>query len=161
VNCESTSTYAFPNSQVHCPKIVASEGLTVSDPSSHGLNAHVHFSCSNGNDLIGTSPLDCLPSGHWSDPIPACQECLVCFGRNCVRSNVFADVHTCDKFLDNNVLFVLLEGACTGSRFLAMSKSSSTRFLYCVIIDPLLSLGRRVSSHHFAEPSLYPPDPFR
>ena len=41
------------------------------------MNAEVSFGCSNGNDLIGSSPLHCLPSGRWSAPIPACQD-VVC-----------------------------------------------------------------------------------
>ena len=64
-------------SQVQCPKIVRTVGLTISDDSSTGLNAVVEFSCDNGNSLIGAAEIKCLPSGRWNAPIPVCQD-VVC-----------------------------------------------------------------------------------
>ena len=37
------------------------------------LNTRVNFSCNNGNDLLGSEKLVCLPTGQWSDIIPACE----------------------------------------------------------------------------------------
>lgn len=36
----------------------------------------VAFSCTNGNNLTGAPQITCLPSGHWSHPIPACLDAL-------------------------------------------------------------------------------------
>lgn len=37
------------------------------------MNTEVEFSCSNGNALLGTSFVMCLPSGNWSAAIPTCE----------------------------------------------------------------------------------------
>lgn len=62
--------------EVTCPEIVPSEGLRLSDPESRELNARIHFTCANNNDLIGKSPLTCLPSGRWDLPVPACMDVI-------------------------------------------------------------------------------------
>eukprot|EP00095_Tigriopus_kingsejongensis_P012469 maker-scaffold323_size206388-snap-gene-0.11 protein:Tk12469 transcript:maker-scaffold323_size206388-snap-gene-0.11-mRNA-1 annotation:"von willebrand factor type egf and pentraxin domain-containing protein 1" len=63
--------------EVRCPEIVPSEGLRLSDAETRTLNARIHFTCTNNNDLIGESPLTCLPSGQWNLPVPACQD-IIC-----------------------------------------------------------------------------------
>ncbi len=57
---------------VRCPRLEASPGLSISDPLARALNDVVHLGCVNGNSLIGSTPLRCLPSGRWSHPTPAC-----------------------------------------------------------------------------------------
>lgn len=57
---------------VQCPELKPSFGLQISDTSLRHLNAQVHFSCTNGNSLIGESPLQCLYTGKWSHKMPAC-----------------------------------------------------------------------------------------
>lgn len=37
------------------------------------MNTEVHFSCSNGNSLLGPNFVVCLPSGNWSAPLPTCE----------------------------------------------------------------------------------------
>lgn len=57
---------------IHCPVLPSRKGLTMSNVSTK-MNARVLFSCSNGNSLIGSQELICLPSGNWSAPLPLCQ----------------------------------------------------------------------------------------
>ena len=76
---ELTATFIgkiFPSIQVACPEITVTKGLSVSG-SDRTLNAKVKFGCTNGNGLIGTDEVKCLPSGRWSSPIPACMN-IVC-----------------------------------------------------------------------------------
>lgn len=47
-------------------------GLSVSSQSTK-MNAHLKFSCVNGNALIGAAEITCLPSGNWSSPFPVCE----------------------------------------------------------------------------------------
>ena len=56
---------------VHCPVISGTNGLLMSN-SDNKMNTKVVFSCENGMKLNGTDELICLPSGHWSSPIPNC-----------------------------------------------------------------------------------------
>lgn len=37
------------------------------------MGIRVLFSCTNGNALIGTPEITCLPSGNWSAPLPVCE----------------------------------------------------------------------------------------
>lgn len=37
------------------------------------MGTRVLFSCTNGNALIGTPEISCLPSGNWSAPLPVCE----------------------------------------------------------------------------------------
>lgn len=57
---------------VHCPPLPTRRGLNTNTVSTK-MNARVLFSCSNGNALIGSQELVCLPSGNWSAPVPLCQ----------------------------------------------------------------------------------------
>ncbi|XP_054709581.1 sushi, von Willebrand factor type A, EGF and pentraxin domain-containing protein 1-like [Uloborus diversus] len=57
---------------VHCPKIPATPGLHVSNPSTK-LDTKVVFSCRDGQTLIGSDQATCLPSSNWSSEPPACQ----------------------------------------------------------------------------------------
>lgn len=57
---------------VHCPVIPQRRGLT-SDTQSTKMNTRVAFSCKNGNALIGSPEIVCLPSGNWSSPYPICE----------------------------------------------------------------------------------------
>ena len=81
VTLGKNSNYFVPNTyfnwiQVECANIEATHGLEVSSKQ-RGLNTVVTFQCTNGNSLIGASSAKCLPSGIWSNPIPACQN-IVC-----------------------------------------------------------------------------------
>lgn len=60
------------NIAVHCPSIPSKRSLIIGSQNTK-LNSRVKFSCAKGNNLIGTSEIVCLPSGNWSDPIPACE----------------------------------------------------------------------------------------
>lgn len=57
---------------INCPEIPQRRGLTVSSSATQ-LSARVTLSCANGNALIGSSELICLPSGNWSAPLPVCE----------------------------------------------------------------------------------------
>lgn len=57
---------------INCPEIPTRRGLIVSTNETK-LSARVLLSCSNGNSLIGSSELFCLPSGNWSAPLPVCE----------------------------------------------------------------------------------------
>ncbi|XP_022181036.1 sushi, von Willebrand factor type A, EGF and pentraxin domain-containing protein 1 isoform X2 [Myzus persicae] len=57
---------------VHCPSIPSKRSLIIGSQNTK-LNTRVKFSCARGNNLIGASEIVCLPSGNWSDPIPACE----------------------------------------------------------------------------------------
>uniref|UniRef100_A0A1I8NQU7 Sushi, von Willebrand factor type A, EGF and pentraxin domain-containing protein 1 n=2 Tax=Stomoxys calcitrans TaxID=35570 RepID=A0A1I8NQU7_STOCA len=57
---------------INCPEIPTRRGLIVSTNETK-LSARVLLSCSNGNSLIGSSELFCLPSGNWSSPLPVCE----------------------------------------------------------------------------------------
>lgn len=57
---------------VHCSPLPQRKGLTISTQNTK-MNAKVLLSCSNGNALIGSQELTCLPSGNWSAPMPLCQ----------------------------------------------------------------------------------------
>ncbi|KAK7593077.1 hypothetical protein V9T40_007829 [Parthenolecanium corni] len=57
---------------VHCPVIPARKGLIINTKETK-MNTEVEFSCSNGNALLGTSFVMCLPSGNWSAAIPTCE----------------------------------------------------------------------------------------
>ncbi|KAL0277452.1 UNVERIFIED_CONTAM: hypothetical protein PYX00_004721 [Menopon gallinae] len=59
-------------SAVHCPALPTRRDLIMSTVSTK-MNTRVVFSCSNGNALIGSQELVCLPSGNWSAPVPLCQ----------------------------------------------------------------------------------------
>lgn len=60
------------NIAVHCPSIPSKRSLIIGSQNTK-LNTRVKFSCARGNNLIGASEIVCLPSGNWSDPIPACE----------------------------------------------------------------------------------------
>ncbi|XP_073824682.1 hig-anchoring scaffold protein isoform X2 [Musca autumnalis] len=57
---------------INCPEIPTRRGLIVSTNETK-LSVRVLLSCSNGNSLIGSSELFCLPSGNWSAPLPVCE----------------------------------------------------------------------------------------
>uniref|UniRef100_A0A1A9WXH7 Sushi, von Willebrand factor type A, EGF and pentraxin domain-containing protein 1 n=1 Tax=Glossina brevipalpis TaxID=37001 RepID=A0A1A9WXH7_9MUSC len=57
---------------INCPEIPIRRGLIVSTNGTK-LSTRVLLSCSNGNSLIGSSELFCLPSGNWSAPLPVCE----------------------------------------------------------------------------------------
>lgn len=64
--------------QVKCPDVEMTEGLKSVPKAIEGrLGEKVHFECTNGNALIGASEAECLATGHWDHPIPACQD-VVC-----------------------------------------------------------------------------------
>ncbi|XP_025833136.1 sushi, von Willebrand factor type A, EGF and pentraxin domain-containing protein 1 isoform X2 [Agrilus planipennis] len=57
---------------VHCPPVPQRRGLVGSSESTK-MNTKITFSCANGNALIGSSEVVCLPSGNWSSPFPVCE----------------------------------------------------------------------------------------
>lgn len=58
---------------VHCADIPRQgNGLNASTNDTK-MSARVQLSCVNGNSLIGTAVLVCLPSGNWSAPFPVCE----------------------------------------------------------------------------------------
>lgn len=57
---------------MHCPSIPSKRSLIIGSQNTK-LNTRVKFSCARGNNLIGATEIVCLPSGNWSDPIPACE----------------------------------------------------------------------------------------
>ncbi|XP_021700723.1 sushi, von Willebrand factor type A, EGF and pentraxin domain-containing protein 1 [Aedes aegypti] len=57
---------------VHCNEIQVRRGLSAST-SETMMGIRVLFSCTNGNALIGTPEITCLPSGNWSAPLPVCE----------------------------------------------------------------------------------------
>ncbi|XP_071053370.1 sushi, von Willebrand factor type A, EGF and pentraxin domain-containing protein 1 isoform X3 [Onthophagus taurus] len=58
---------------VHCPVIPQRRGLSVNTQSTK-MNTRLKFTCVNGNALIGTAEVACLPSGNWSAPFPVCEK---------------------------------------------------------------------------------------
>ncbi len=60
---------------VHCQPLPDRKGLVASSRSTK-MGTRVHFSCQNGNALIGSSDLLCLPSATWSAPVPFCESVL-------------------------------------------------------------------------------------
>ncbi|CAG0920180.1 unnamed protein product [Notodromas monacha] len=60
-------------SAVHCPELPIRPGLVMTPKNSHQMMTKVFFSCENGNSLVGTNEISCLPSGNWSAPVPDCQ----------------------------------------------------------------------------------------
>ncbi|XP_065167243.1 CUB and sushi domain-containing protein 3-like isoform X3 [Atheta coriaria] len=58
---------------IHCPQVPQRRGLSV-NTQSNKMNAKLIFSCVNGNALIGSHELHCLPSGNWSAPFPVCEK---------------------------------------------------------------------------------------
>ncbi len=62
---------------VHCAPIPIAErrGLAISAKNTK-MNTKVHFSCQNGNSLVGAPEVTCLPSGNWNAPIPFCESVL-------------------------------------------------------------------------------------
>ncbi|KAL1379441.1 hypothetical protein pipiens_014899 [Culex pipiens pipiens] len=57
---------------VHCNEIQVRRGLSASTLETM-MGTRVLFSCTNGNALIGTPEISCLPSGNWSAPLPVCE----------------------------------------------------------------------------------------
>ncbi|XP_035774232.1 sushi, von Willebrand factor type A, EGF and pentraxin domain-containing protein 1-like [Anopheles albimanus] len=57
---------------VHCNEIQVRRGLSASTTETM-MGTRVLFSCTNGNALIGTPEITCLPSGNWSAPLPVCE----------------------------------------------------------------------------------------
>uniref|UniRef100_A0A904A506 Sushi, von Willebrand factor type A, EGF and pentraxin domain-containing protein 1 n=1 Tax=Anopheles quadriannulatus TaxID=34691 RepID=A0A904A506_ANOQN len=57
---------------VHCNEIQVRRGLSASTGETM-MGTRVLFSCTNGNALIGTPEISCLPSGNWSAPLPVCE----------------------------------------------------------------------------------------
>uniref|UniRef100_A0A182QAR0 Sushi domain-containing protein n=1 Tax=Anopheles farauti TaxID=69004 RepID=A0A182QAR0_9DIPT len=57
---------------VHCNEIQVRRGLSASTAETM-MGTRVLFSCTNGNALIGTPEISCLPSGNWSAPLPVCE----------------------------------------------------------------------------------------
>ncbi|KAJ8923976.1 hypothetical protein NQ315_006752 [Exocentrus adspersus] len=57
---------------VHCPIVPQRRGLSVNTHSTK-MNTKLKFSCDNGNSLMGTAEIVCLPSGNWSAPFPVCE----------------------------------------------------------------------------------------
>uniref|UniRef100_A0A182JZ61 Sushi, von Willebrand factor type A, EGF and pentraxin domain-containing protein 1 n=1 Tax=Anopheles christyi TaxID=43041 RepID=A0A182JZ61_9DIPT len=57
---------------VHCNEIQVRRGLSASTGETM-MGTRVLFSCTNGNALIGTPEITCLPSGNWSAPLPVCE----------------------------------------------------------------------------------------
>lgn len=60
---------------IHCATIAERKGLAISTRSTQ-LNTKVHFSCQNGNSLVGAPEVTCLPSGNWNAPAPFCESIL-------------------------------------------------------------------------------------
>lgn len=60
---------------VHCPAVPERKGLAVSTKNTK-MGTKAQFSCLNGNSLIGTPELTCLPSGSWNAPVPFCESVL-------------------------------------------------------------------------------------
>ncbi|XP_049824701.1 sushi, von Willebrand factor type A, EGF and pentraxin domain-containing protein 1 isoform X2 [Aethina tumida] len=58
---------------VHCPAVQKRRGLSISSQKTK-MNTRIHFSCTNGNALIGAPEITCLPSGNWSSPFPICEK---------------------------------------------------------------------------------------
>ena len=87
--------------QVRCPKIELTEGLKANPPVSsikRKLNDEVDFQCTNGNSLIGSPSVKCLPNEIWDNPIPACQN-IVCpknltFLATSLRPHLRVQVHS-------------------------------------------------------------------
>lgn len=57
---------------IHCPEIPAKRGLKA-NLNDTKLGSKIQLSCVNGNSLIGSSELSCMPSGNWSSPLPVCE----------------------------------------------------------------------------------------
>ncbi|KAF4525716.1 hypothetical protein B566_EDAN011893 [Ephemera danica] len=57
---------------VHCPMLTPRRGMTLSTKITK-MNTRVTFTCQNGEMLIGTEEIVCLPSGNWSAPVPVCE----------------------------------------------------------------------------------------
>lgn len=57
---------------VHCNEITPRRGLALSTTATQ-MGTKVQFSCNNGNALIGSPEITCLPSGNWSGPLPVCE----------------------------------------------------------------------------------------
>lgn len=60
---------------VHCAPIPERKGLILSSKNTK-MGSKVKFSCDNGNSLIGTAEVTCLPSGSWNSAIPFCESVL-------------------------------------------------------------------------------------
>lgn len=63
---------------IHCPEIQQRHQLKVNTTETK-MNTTAHFSCINGNSLIGALKLVCMPSGNWDAPLPVCESksCLI------------------------------------------------------------------------------------
>lgn len=57
---------------IRCPEIPVKRGLKANNNETR-FGTKVHLSCINGNSLIGSSELTCMPSGNWSAPLPVCE----------------------------------------------------------------------------------------
>ncbi|XP_014258644.1 CUB and sushi domain-containing protein 3 isoform X2 [Cimex lectularius] len=57
---------------VYCQPLPPRRGLMMSTTEVK-MNTKVLLSCANGNALIGSQELVCLPSGNWSSPVPVCE----------------------------------------------------------------------------------------
>lgn len=71
-----THSVAVEVKAVHCNEITPRRGLALSTSATQ-MGTKVQFSCNNGNALIGTPEITCLPSGNWSGPLPICESEIV------------------------------------------------------------------------------------
>jgi len=67
-----THSVAVEVKAVHCNEIIPRRGLALSTAATQ-MGTKVQFSCNNGNALIGSQEIGCLPSGNWSGPLPICE----------------------------------------------------------------------------------------
>lgn len=63
---------------IRCPEIPAKRGLKANNNETR-FGTKVLLSCINGNSLIGSNELVCMPSGNWSAPLPVCESKLQSF----------------------------------------------------------------------------------
>lgn len=60
---------------IRCAEIPARRGLKANINETR-FGTKVQLSCINGNSLIGSNELVCMPSGNWSAPLPVCESKL-------------------------------------------------------------------------------------
>lgn len=58
---------------VQCEEIPQTVHGLLASTNDTKMSARVQLTCVNGNSLIGTTVLVCLPSGNWSAPFPVCE----------------------------------------------------------------------------------------
>ena len=62
------------------------------------MGAALHYSCSEGFNLVGTASQECLPTGEWSSSTPLCMQGESLGGAVCeraCRSVTFSSVFVC------------------------------------------------------------------